>query len=522
MRFTFYSLFNDVVRTYGSDVLLYDTVKSRGLSYNDSLSLTEMISGRLAASDIRKGDVIVSYCPLSIESVLLCWASLRSACVFLPVDHNWPGHLLNQVLEETQPSFLITDREGFKTSEKLFPQSKTLLSGTVFENSPEPLFSWIERGPFIEGHIESTPSPDDIAVLLYTSGSTGQPKGVALSQHAVCTSGKLVAEFFEWERGDTFMNLGDLHSMSGLRNTCIAPLFQGSSMIIAKEEERNAVLHIIDLVHTLNIQYIGIAPTLIRQLNLLYSDVRKEQLSPLKALLCTAGHLPKDQLAEFYKKYGIPVFNYYGLTETAGICSGHNASTFSLDDNSIGIPVGAEFILLPEEGYEDPDTGLLLVSSDHLMTGYYMREEETARVLSREGFNTGDIVRRRQDGCYELLGRKKNFVKSIHAELIHLEEVDQALELFPSILEACACSYAEHAEDEKIVAFIVPADRNQEEAGLIEKLKAHMAAMVGKKRSPWCYFIKNELPRNTPGKIERQKLTAEIDGLIQSEHTRYF
>jgi len=524
MRITFNQLFLEVSGKYPGEVLLYDVSESRSLTYADCHVLMQLASERLAGSGYKKGDIIASYCPLSLESVILCWACLNSGLIFLPVDHNWPGTLLKQVLDEASPKILLTDAENLESACTIFTLERTVVTGYTDAEEVLSFFSWLE-----EVDTNSSPDPQgnvdtgDPALILYTSGSTGVPKGVVLSQHALCMSGKLVADHFGWEKGDAFMNLGDLHSMSGLRNTCIAPLINGSSMVIADEERRNAVLHIIDLVQNLNIQYVGIAPTLIRQLNLLYSEVRKEQLSPMKALLCTAGSLAADQLREFYDKYSIPVYNYYGLTETAGICSGHNASSFSADDNSIGFPVGAEFILLPDEDYQDPDVGELLVRSDHLMSGYYRRPEETDAVLKEGSFYTGDIVRRRKDGCYELLGRKRNFIKSIHAELIHLEEIDHALESHPAIKEAITCSYSEYAEDEKIVAFIVAEEPDAEkEKELVESLKQHMNCMVGVKRLPWCYFIKDKLPRNSPGKIERNKLAKDLDVLIRSEHKRYF
>ena len=97
------------------------------------------------------------------------------------------------------------------------------------------------------------------------------------------------------------------------------------------------------------------------------------------------------------------------------------------------------------------------------------------------------------------------------------------MELHPGIKEACAVRYAEHAEDEKIGAFIVSEEADEtKQKELVEDLKMHMNQKVGKRRSPWCYIFKKKLPRNSPGKIERQKLADNLDELIQTEYTRYF
>lgn len=213
---------------------------------------------------------------------------------------------------------------------------------------------------------------------------------------------------------------------------------------------------VVDLIFKLKVTYIGVAPTIIRQLNILHTESRKNKLFSLKAILCTGGNLAQDQLMIFYSKYNIPVLNYYGLTETAGLCSGHNHSTFNPNDNSIGPAVGAQLIIEPDpSSCKENITGELLVKSDNLMSGYYKRENETDQVLKNGLFYTGDIVRRREDGCFEILGRKRNIVKNLQSELIYLEEIDSALESYPQVEEACACRYPLSEEDEKIVALIV-------------------------------------------------------------------
>jgi acyl-coenzyme A synthetase/AMP-(fatty) acid ligase len=467
--------------------------------------------------------MIVSYTPLSLEAVILCWAVWRNGLVFVPIDHTWPASLLGQILNETSPALIVTDAIRFPTAASLAPPDK--IHVLTASDQPQAVLSHpgLNARGFQPPAGPADPDPDDPAVILYTSGSTGTPKGVVLSQHALCNSGKRVSEHFNWQSSDVFMNLGDLHSMSGLRNTCLAPLFSGSSMIIAQPEERNNVMHLFDLVFDLQIHYLGVAPTVVRQMNAVASAERKDKLASLRAVLCTGAPLAKDQLELFYRTYSKPVFNYYGLTETAGLCAGHNAETFSPTDNSIGKPVGAEFIIVPGAPHDRQDTGELVVKSDNLMMGYFKKEKETAEVLKEGCFFTGDLVRKRSDGCFEWLGRKKNTVKNIYSDLIHLEEIDRALEACPLIQEACACSYTRLEEDERIVAFIVPKEYPVEkEAGMIKDVKRHMDNRVGKNRAPWFYYIEETLPRNSMGKVQRQQLTEKLHAYLRSGHTRYY
>ena len=154
---------------------------------------------------------------------------------------------------------------------------------------------------------------------------------------------------------------------------------------------------------------------------------------------------------------------------------------------------------------------------------YFKTETETTHVLKNGYFHTGDIVRKRDDGCFELLGRSRNIVKNIHSDLIYLEEIDHALESHTLVKEACTSSFARLEEDEKIVAFVVLKDyKNPDIQNITIDLKKHLLEKLGKNRMPWCYYFEEYLPRNTSGKIQRQLLKDKLHGYIQSHRTGYF
>ena len=520
---TFHGLADGCFNLHPERILFYDTSNNRSFNYAEGSELILRTSKYLSSRGFSKGDIIISYTPLCIESVMLCWASLYAGLVFVPVDYNWPVDLLAHIIEETDPVLILTDSERIHTFNVNRSKCSVVLTG---KNKPEnypALFECIEYSssqPFNRPGI----SPADLAVILYTSGSTGIPKGVMLSHQAMFKSGSLFAMHFGWRPDDVFMNLGDLHTLGGIKNTCFAPLHAGASFVIASEEERKSILLTIDLISERKINYVAVGPTIIRQLNILHTGTRKDKLSSLKAIISAGAYLAYDQLREFFSKYNIPVLNLYGSTETTGLCTGHNLSTFNPDDNNIGPAVGAQLIIEPDPSYgNDINTGELLVKSDKLMSGYYKREIETNLVLKDGIFHTGDIVKLREDGCFEILGRKRNIVKTLQTELIHLEEIDCALESFPHIKEACSCSFSQSEEDEKIVAMIV---LNQSDSLTIDEtiaeLKTHLLKKLGKNRMPWCYYIEESLPRNTAGKFQRQLIKNMLNEHIKSHSKRYF
>jgi acyl-coenzyme A synthetase/AMP-(fatty) acid ligase len=504
--------------------LLFDTTNEVSLEYSDVSNILEKISKKINHSGFAKGDIVLTYTPLNKYSIYIFWSCLLNGQVFVPVDHNWPQTLVRYIIEETKPKFVLTDQERLSTIASLVPEGNIILvEKSAGHQKIQSFDEWTaSQGNDAQSQTASI-QPEDLAVILYTSGSTGRPKGVMLSHRALLHSSRTAVELFQWTSDDIFMNLGDLHSMSGLRNTCLTPLQVGASFIIATPQERNNILCLFDLVRKFNITYIGIAPIVIREMNILFSKTRKELLSPLKALLCTGGTISKEQLENFYNLYQKPVLNYYGLTETSGICSGHNLHTFSPIDTSIGHPVNAEFIIVPDEmDKTQDDIGELLVKSEGLMSGYFNNENATNEVLNAGCFATGDIVKKRLDGCYELLGRKRNIIKSTLSELIYLEEIDNVLESHPLIREACACRYSRFEEEEKIVAFIV-LDSSIDEIKLLgQVIRRFINDKVGVHRTPWRCYIEKSLPRNSIGKIQREELGKKVHEYIRSEHQNYF
>jgi long-chain acyl-CoA synthetase len=521
---TFQRLADDCFKTHAKKTLFYDSHDNKSLKFFEGFELILKASQKLSDLGFSKGDTIISYTPLSKESVILCWASLYNGLVFVPVDYNWPQELLTGVIKETDPKLILTDAERFKNLYGYSSNCVILQTGNNKPDNVSAFFKWTEKS--LDKSAENTPEifSSDLAVILYTSGSTGVPKGVMLSHQALFKSGSLFAKYFGWKPDDVFMNLGDLHTLGGIKNTCFAPLHAGASFIIASEEERKSILLTIELISGHKINYLAVGPTIIRQLNILHTGTRKDKLSSLKAIICAGAYLAHDQLRAFYSNYNIPVLNLYGSTETTGLCTGHNLSTFNPDDNSIGQAVGAQLIIEPDPSYgNDINTGELLVKSDKLMSGYYKRESETNLVLKDGIFRTGDIVKKREDGCFEILGRKRNIVKNLQTELIYLEEIDCALDSYPHIEEACSCNFSQFEEDEKIVAMIVlkkSITLTLDET--IADLKKHLLKKLGKNRMPWCYYIEESLPRNTAGKLQRQIIKNMLNERIQSNSKRYF
>ena len=150
-----------------------------------------------------------------------------------------------------------------------------------------------------------------------------------------------------------------------------------------------------------------IAPLLLRQINLIAERFEKSILSSVKALYCTGANLHKAEVIRFYKRFQIPVINYYGLTETSGICISQEESNWDIDDNSLGKPVGCQIRIVDDNGNAVPDgkTGELQINTPNVMTEYFEDPTNTSTMFANNWLRTGDLAMRDSTGKIYLAGR---------------------------------------------------------------------------------------------------------------------
>jgi len=481
------------------------------LSYADAEDLVCAIEKRLFQDGAAAGDRICSIAPLNLEAILLAWACFRLGMVFVPLDHTWPEDMLNFVIDETEPRIVfvlssVSVRSGVTV---------VVYDETSAQSQRLTFAEWLHNGyPFV------CPSADelnesDAAVILYTSGSTGRPKGVVLSQGSLIRSGLLVVELFEWSSKDVFLNLGDLHSMSGLRNTCIAPLIAGCRAVIASEKCRSEILLLPETIKRNGCTFVGVSPVVIRQLNMSASRFSLDSFASLRAMLCTGGFLAPEQVRLFFNNFGRPVLNYYGLTETTGLCAGHSFATFDPDEISIGKEAGAIMQIVDHNDSQLPDNevGHLRIKGPNLMLGYFKQLPLQDEVLKNGWYYTGDLAQRRPDGHFILRGRTRNIIKNIYTDLICLEEVELALESHPTVLEVGIHTYQSEFDDERMAALIVLKEsaRQRPSKILAEELRQFLHKAIGKRRVPHRFYFIDKLVRNSQGKLLRDKLGELID-----------
>lgn len=503
--------FIDSTQRYANNALIFSDAEEKVIHYADAEFIVNRITAKLC-SELKKGEKICIYSPYHLESIFLFWAAMSAGIVFIPFDHNQSLSRLSSVVKDTNPSFVFCNAASFSSVKNALPADFPVVFFDDDKDCPdkEKVFSsWLSENK--AASINRAITADDPAVILYTSGTTGNPDGVILSHGALYHSGHLISKTFNFNSNTRLMNLGEIHTMSGLRNSLIAPLFEGASFIHASVEKRNKFSDILHLIEKYNCTILGTAPVLIKQLLQFEKDVDRNRLSSLDKIICTGSRLSKNTIVEFYSCYSIPLINYYGLTETAGICVSFSEKDFLDGEESIGLPVGCQIKIIGSnsEEVENGKIGELLIKSPQLAMGYFNNELKTEEYFKNGWFNTRDLALQRSDGYIELHGRSRDIIKNAYTELIYPEEIEIALEKLDSVLEAGVCGYISAMGDERIAAFVVPAEEITDKELFFKELKSALQNELGSHHIPGKYYIKKSLPRNTLGKLLRRKLETE-------------
>lgn len=352
----------------------------------------------------------------------------------------------------------------------------------------------------------STGEPDasDIALLMYTSGTTGAPKGVLLDHRNLLANARNISQEHRLDTGDRVFAALPLYHINGLVVTLLAPLFHGGSVVMtprfsARTYWRDVARH--------GCTWINVVPTIVAYL-LNNDEACTADLSALRFCRSASAALPVDHHRAFEARFGVGIIETMGMTETAAPMFSNPYDPACRRIGSIGLPSGGEAKVIDRDGREcAPDEcGELVLRGEQVMRGYYKRPEETRAAFTADGWlRTGDLGYRDSDGYFYINGRAKELIIK-GGENIAPREIDEALLKHPGVLDAAVVGVPDTAYGQEIVAFIVPRISEGQGALDIADLHEHCLRELGRYKTPKEFRFVAELPRGPSGKVQRLKL----------------
>lgn len=444
---TFEYLWQLLPTLYQQRPLLLCGMDDSAFAWTEVEILVPALQRGLLSLGVRPGDRIVMLCAQHPEAVLLSWASWRIGAVVVPLRKELTDTpvLLQPLLERIAPALLVLDhpRHGAAALVKCpalllddIRQEAAAILAPGFE-LPELsalLERWMDLPPLPE-RSEHVVHPDDPAMILFTSGSTGVPKGVVHSQRALMQSGQLAATQFAWHDGDVLLSLGDCHTMSGLRNPMVAALFAGASVYLTDESERASVGKTLQAVQRHGVTILATGPAWLAMLQLLPAHLTLHPAS-LRQMISTGAPLQSSLHTALSERMRIEIIDYYGLTETGGLCMVFQHAPGAAQAS--GRPAGAVVQVCDAEGLPlGPDQpGELRVHSNQLMLEYWGDPVQTAS-MARDGWiYTGDIASHDGVGNITLLGRHDDQLKNEYGDIVHPAPLERTMCSYPQVRQA--------------------------------------------------------------------------------------
>lgn len=506
------ALWQKSVKIFPDNIALVSLMDESEFTYKDCDDIINHILSAFQKNGLKKGDKIIICSKIHTEAILLFWACMQAGIVVVPIGTHLTAATFSYILDQTGAMLCFTNQSFFKEGKYNSENIQTILFDESEEKAGKLYFAdWVAEAEETGNFQEDTISHNDGAVILFTSGSTGVPKGVELSHGNLFRSGRLITETFLWETEDRFFALGGLDSMSGLRNATIAPVHAGSGVVIPGESSLSNLFTIAEAMAENKITILGVNPAMLHQL-VKHKDKIGSQLKTIKTLMCTGNKLSDSLRANFKNSYHLPVLNYYGLTETTGICISQSILDIESGADTIGKPIDCIAQIVDEHGEVVPvgAEGELRIFSENLMQGYFKDKSQTDSVLRDGWFYTLDLAKYTADGNIQLIGRKRDIVKTSTEKLVYLNEIQQFISGLPFVEDSFVCSFQKE-DAEKIAAFIVlKNDPPLNELQVKPAIKNEILLQLGENKMPDQIKFLSELPYNDNGKLLINQLINDL------------
>jgi len=483
----------------------------RQFSYAELDEATNRCAAGLAHLGLHPGDKVAMTLPNIAEFVIAYFGVLKLGACIVPLNTLHKASEIAHQLEDSDACAWILPEALLSEARQALPRVDAcrhlIVLGRPPPRSAKPfdrlnvtLFHELLEKATAEFDTVQTTS-EDTAVILYTAGQSGRPKGAELSHFSLFYNAAVTADRL---CGITpaDVSLAVLPLFHAFGQTCVmnATLYAGGTLTMSPRFEPDKALQLIqrDRVSLL----IGV-PTMYWYL-LHYPRAEKYDWSSLR-LCCSGGAaLPAELMQQFQARYGRPLYEGYGLTETSPVAS-FNPTDRPPRPGSIGLPVyGVQMKIVDEQDRElSPQTvGEIVIRGHNVMKGYYKRPGPTAEAMRGGWFHTGDLGRVDEDGYFYVVGRTKELIKRGGLN-VYPREVEDVLLAHPAVAEAAVVGVPDEVMGEEIKAFVVlEPDEAVDADELIEYARKHLAAY----KYPRYIEFRAALPEDAAGRVIKREL----------------
>ena len=482
---------DNLFSVYTNSNKIFIETESQKYSFKEFDDLVNKIANLLIASDLSEGDRVLVKLEKSIFSFALYIASIRAGGIFVPVNNDYTASEIDYFIENSIPYIFISNDESIKKVQNRNLKTFSLnsdMSGTFLENikTQNTSFVPIER------------KKNDIASILYTSGTTGRSKGAMLSHNNLFSNTRELLKIWKFNENDTLLHALPIYHIHGLFVACNLCLISGAKIHFIQKFQTEKVIEYLPKSTVM----MGV-PTFYTRL--LESKKLNSQITEnIRVFISGSAPLLSETHKEFEKVTGHKILERYGMTET-------NMNTSNPYDGerragTVGIP-------LPEINIRitDPETnvklgsekiGMIEIKGENIFEGYWTMEEQTKDSFTVDGyFITGDLGKFSSDGYLSIIGRNKDLIISGGLN-IYPKEIEVVIDGINYVKESAIIGIPHKDFGEAVLAIVVANNEKISETTIMKVIQTKLA----KFKQPKKIIFVSELPRNAMGKVQKQTL----------------
>ena len=483
-----------------------DTATPLRYTWRDLDRASAMIANLLDSLDLPANSRVAVQTEKSVEALILYLAVLRAGHVYLPLNTAYQAGEIEYFVGNAEPAVVVCSGKNFGWVSQI-----AFKAGTrhVFTLNDDRTGTLLERAAFFgDTHATAAKRADDLAAILYTSGTTGRSKGAMLTHGNLLSNARVLKDYWGWTKGDVLIHALPIFHVHGLFVASHGALLNGSKMIwFSKFDPKAAIARMAEAT-----VFMGVPTLYVRML-------AEPALTPAAAAhmrLFVSGSAPLliETFTDWQRRTGHTILERYGMSETAMLTSNPYRPENARRGGTVGFPLpGVGVRVRDDQGGAMPagEIGGIEVKGPNVFQGYWLMPEKTAEEFTADGwFKTGDVGRIDADGYVTIVGRSKDLIIS-GGYNVYPAEIEGYINDMPGVAESAVIGVPHKDFGEAVVAIVIPKPGAALDGTAIA---AALKSQIANFKVPKQVFVQPDLPRNTMGKVQKNLLREAHKGLF--------
>jgi malonyl-CoA/methylmalonyl-CoA synthetase len=468
---------------------------------------TAMMANLLLSLDLPEGARVAVQTEKSVEALMLYLAVLRAGYVYLPLNTAYQAGEIEYFIGNAEPSVVVCSGRNFGWVSKLAFKAGTK---NVFALNDDRSGSLLDRAALMSDRHEVVPrGADDLAAILYTSGTTGRSKGAMLTHANLLSNARVLKDYWGWRADDVLIHALPIFHVHGLFVASHGALLAGARMIwFAKFDARNVIERLPEAT-----VFMGV-PTLYVRL-LAEPGLSRQTCANMRLFIAGSAPLLLETFNEWTARTGHTILERYGMSETVMLSSNpYDPAQGERRGGTVGFPLpGVGLRVRDDKGQPLPagEIGNIEVKGPNVFKGYWRMPEKTADDFTTDlWFKTGDVGKIGTDGYVTIVGRSKDLIIS-GGYNVYPAEIEGYINDMPGVAESAVIGVRHADFGEAVVAVVVRKPRAVLDG---KAIAGQLKSQIANFKVPKAVFVVDDLPRNAMGKVQKNLLREQHKALF--------